>query len=56
MAVSETAAAMETNKWYKCWYKSFCDAKRNKSWGMLMLKKLKQKTTFPELEPVTFGS
>ena len=31
MAVSETAVAMETNKWYKFCGKSFCDAKRNKS-------------------------
>jgi hypothetical protein len=56
VAVSETAVAMETNKWYECSSKSFCDAKRNKSWGVLMLNKLKQKTNFPELEPVTFGS
>ena len=41
--VSKAAVAMEINKGYKRCARSVCDVKRNKSRGVLMLKKLKQK-------------
>jgi hypothetical protein len=43
LAVSKAAVAMEINKGYKRCARSVCDVKRNKSRGVLMLKKLKQK-------------